>query len=175
MLKRVPAFGFEDKYLVDRAGQFWHLDGRKKNTPRNQKGYRILSVEKNINGKRQQKTSKAHRVIWQSFNGTIPNGLQIDHINGKRDDNRICNLRLATAAQNQRNRKPIVCSSHYAGVGYNQNGYRGRIRLNGKRLTTNRFACDTKAAIARELLIIQEKDMFAKRNFERGAGNFGRS
>ena len=175
MLERVPAFGFEDKYLVDRSGQFWHLDGRKKNTPRQETGYRVLSLEENINGKRKQKVRRAHRVIWESFNGPIPNGMQIDHINRKRDDNRILNLRLATAAQNQRNRKPIVSSSHYAGVGYNQNGYRGRIRLNGKRFATDRFLCDTKAAIARELLIIREKDMFAKRNFESSGGNFGSS
>lgn len=46
-----------------------------------------------------------HRVIWEFFNGEIADGMQIDHINGKRDDNRLSNLRLVDAAQNSRNRK----------------------------------------------------------------------
>lgn len=46
----------------------------------------------------------AHRVIWELFNGEIPEGSQIDHINGIRDDNRIDNLRLATNEQNSWNK-----------------------------------------------------------------------
>ena len=41
-----------------------------------------------------------HRIIWEMFNGAIPKGLNIDHINGKRDDNRIENLQLVTQTQN---------------------------------------------------------------------------
>ncbi len=42
----------------------------------------------------------AHRVIWEMFNGKIPEGKVIDHINGIKDDNRIENLRLTTQRQN---------------------------------------------------------------------------
>ncbi len=45
-----------------------------------------------------------HRLVWQHAHGQIPDGLQIDHINGVRTDNRICNLRLVTNAQNSQNR-----------------------------------------------------------------------
>jgi len=38
--------------------------------------------------------------------GEIPKGFEIDHINGVRDDNRLCNLRLVTHAENNRNKKP---------------------------------------------------------------------
>ena len=46
------------------------------------------------------KTLLAHRVIWEMFNGAIPTGLGIDHINLIRDDNRIENLQLLTPKQN---------------------------------------------------------------------------
>jgi len=46
----------------------------------------------------------AHRVAWVLHHGhPIPRGMQIDHINGDRGDNRIANLRLATGSQNKWN------------------------------------------------------------------------
>ena len=47
----------------------------------------------------------AHRIAWFCFYGQWPKE-QIDHINGIRHDNRICNLREATHSQNCRNSKP---------------------------------------------------------------------
>jgi len=44
----------------------------------------------------------AHRVAWAIHFGEWPNG-QIDHINGDRQDNRICNLRVVTNLENCRN------------------------------------------------------------------------
>lgn len=45
-----------------------------------------------------------HRIIWEMHNGPIPDGMQIDHINRKRSDNRLRNLRLATVSQNHTNK-----------------------------------------------------------------------
>lgn len=46
----------------------------------------------------------AHRLIWLYHNGYFPEN-QIDHINRKRDDNRIKNLREASRSCNLRNMK----------------------------------------------------------------------
>lgn len=42
----------------------------------------------------------AHRMIWESVHGPIPSGLQINHINGIKSDNRIANLELVTPSEN---------------------------------------------------------------------------
>jgi hypothetical protein len=49
-----------------------------------------------------QKRLKAHRWAWFYVYGELPD--QIDHINGIKDDNRLCNLRVVTNKQNHENR-----------------------------------------------------------------------
>jgi hypothetical protein len=60
------------------------------------KGYRSINV-----GRR---GIRAHRIAFAMTFGRWPSG-EIDHINGVRGDNRICNLREATSAENCRNAK----------------------------------------------------------------------
>jgi hypothetical protein len=50
------------------------------------------------------KLYRAHRLAWLYMTGNWPEN-EIDHINGDRSDNRFCNLREATKAQNNWNRK----------------------------------------------------------------------
>ena len=72
------------------------------------KGYRRLKINGAI--------LLAHRAAWALTHGYCP-ALEIDHINGIKDDNRIDNLRLATAAQNQQNSgRSRANKSGYKGV-----------------------------------------------------------
>jgi hypothetical protein len=64
-------------------------------------GYRQVALR--LDGKQYQ--LKAHRVAWILEHGAIPDGLQVDHINGIREDNRLCNLRLVTQRENDQNRR----------------------------------------------------------------------
>jgi len=50
-----------------------------------------------------RKSTYAHRLIYEYVNGPIPSGMQIDHINEIKTDNRIANLRLVTQSQNFQN------------------------------------------------------------------------
>jgi hypothetical protein len=43
----------------------------------------------------------AHRMIWAVANGEIPEGMEINHINGVKNDNKLCNLELVTKSQNE--------------------------------------------------------------------------
>lgn len=44
-----------------------------------------------------------HIIVWETFNGKIPDGYQIDHINTIRTDNRLENLRIVTHKENCNN------------------------------------------------------------------------
>jgi hypothetical protein len=54
-----------------------------------------------------------HRVAWMLMTGEWPEN-EVDHINGDKSDNRFCNLRSATRAQNARNK--AVTSASKTGV-----------------------------------------------------------
>jgi len=42
----------------------------------------------------------AHRLVWQWFNGDIPDGMVVNHRNGIKDDNRPKNLELVSMSDN---------------------------------------------------------------------------
>jgi hypothetical protein len=60
------------------------------------RGYRVVRVFGEL--------YPAHRLCWLIAHKEWPSG-EIDHINGVRDDNRLCNLRDVTQSTNQRNAK----------------------------------------------------------------------
>lgn len=69
----------------------------------------------------------AHRVLWALAYGEWPE--HIDHINGHRDDNRLCNLRSVTPAENRRNCRMHV--GNKSGVnGVHQRKQDGRFLVN---------------------------------------------
>lgn len=58
-------------------------------------GYRVAS----FNGHK-----FVHRLVLEAFVGPLPSGMQVDHINAIRDDNRLENLRYVTPQGNSDNR-----------------------------------------------------------------------
>ena len=94
-----------------------------------------------------RKLLKVHRVIWEMRNGKIPDGLVIDHINRNPADNRFCNLRLVTKAQNAYNAKTRGDNKFsQTGVSWNKDKqkYKAYITVDKKQLHLGYF--DTVAA-----------------------------
>ena len=94
---------------------------------------------------------RAHRVAWAMVHGVWPEH-DIDHVNGVRTDNRICNLRLATRSENLRNtRKFPKNTSGYVGVYFykQRDNWNARISINNKQINLGYFPTIESAAKAR--------------------------
>ena len=90
---------------------------------------------------------------------------QVDHINHDLLDNRRCNLRLATYAENAYNRRPHG-SSIYLGVCLRGDRRRWVAQINtGKRRYLGEFADEVDAALAYDLHAIEHHGEFARPNF----------
>ncbi len=76
---------------------------------------------------KKQRASSMHRLIMNA-----PADMEVDHINRNKLDNRRCNLRFATTAQNQQNRTPTLHTSVFKGVTRSRWGWKVTIATGGK-------------------------------------------
>ena len=98
------------------------------------------------------RTILLHRLIWAITYGSYPpEGMFIDHRNGNQQDNRLCNLRLASNSQNQANKaKWNGTSSRYKGVSWEKSRrlWKARIKKNGVLINIGRYATEEEAHAA---------------------------
>lgn len=115
--KWAPVLGYEGAYLINDRGDIKSLirktqqpgnlinqyyDSRKKKmSPEEFEKYHAYKHTYLWNAEL-KKTKKylVHRLVWEAFNGKIPDGMQINHINEIKDDNRLSNLSLTTTKEN---------------------------------------------------------------------------
>lgn len=84
----------------------------------------------------------AHRLAWLLHYGEWPSG-EVDHINGVKDDNRLCNLRMATGPQNKANRpKQRNNTSGRKGVHWHKKARKWMVsvQVNGKQIYGGLFS-----------------------------------
>lgn len=88
-----------NKYEVFEDGRIWSYSHKKWLKPKtNKNGYKEVVLTDN-KGKR--KTYYVHRIVYQAVTGEpIPEGLQVNHINECKTDNRFENLNLMTLKEN---------------------------------------------------------------------------
>ena len=125
---------------------------------KNAQGYIAIVVNK--------KTYLAHRLAWIFTHGSIPIEMEIDHINGIRDDNRIDNLRLVSSSENSRNmaigkknKSGVIGVSFYK----SRNKWRATIMSNNKQKHLGYFGNKDDAISAR-------KDAEIKYNYHKNHG-----
>jgi len=93
--------GYEGKYQVSNYGKVKSLNYNNTGNERimsgeNIRGYYSLNLSKN--GK--VKHFRLNRLVWEVFNGPIPEGMEVNHINEDKTDNRLENLNLLTPKEN---------------------------------------------------------------------------
>lgn len=92
-----PINGYEFLYAIDSLGNVKSLKNNKILKQSNHKKYCKIGLSKNGI----QKHYFTHRLVWEAFIGKIPNKIQVNHKNGIKNDNRLENLELVTASENQ--------------------------------------------------------------------------
>jgi hypothetical protein len=98
-------------------------------------GYRVIKLDGRM--------YRAHRLAWFYCHGEWP-AQQIDHRNGRRDDNRLSNLRVvdnSTNMENQREARADSCSG-LMGVRLHHRGHcwEARIKVKGRSRRLGSFA-----------------------------------
>lgn len=102
--------GYEGLYQVSNYGRVKSLDRMVKGRcgGLQLKRGKIMILEKSRNGyirvslkkDGRYKHHSVHRLVYGAFIGEIPDGMQVNHINEKKEDNRLENLNLMTPKEN---------------------------------------------------------------------------
>lgn len=136
-------FSLIDAELADEIGKYnWQST-----KPIKSKHYYASSNIRNTNGKRTM--LYMHRAIWEYKFGSIPDGMQIDHILREETlNNRLKNLRLADSREQRQNQgipsNAIKTQSNLAGVHWHKEirKWNASIKYNGKRIHLGYYDTD---------------------------------
>jgi hypothetical protein len=115
-----------ENYAVSNTGKVLNIKSQEHLKPRNKKGYMKITLQN-------KKEFAIHRLMAIAYLDNPLNKKFVDHIDGKRDNNVITNLRWATIRENNINAKMKSTNKcGVKGVGFENGKWRARIRINGK-------------------------------------------
>lgn len=133
--KPLPSFEEVSKLLYynpDEGAIYWKVSPAGNVKPgqragaKHHSGYWFMHINGKLYG--------VHRIAWLLATGSDPGKMAVEHINGKKGDNRLKNLRLATQSQNNcnvKNRRDNT--SGVKGVNWNKQHQKwmARVMVNG--------------------------------------------
>ncbi len=82
--------------LLNKNNKLQFFNAKNKSINDNGNGYKTVNLWINNKGK----TFYIHRLVFEAFIGTIPKQLEINHIDGNKENNNLINLELVTRAEN---------------------------------------------------------------------------
>ena len=107
-----------------------------------------VQLSKLTNGERWE-----HRSVYVEHHGAIPKGMEIHHVNGIKNDNRIDNLRLVTRGENMRHNDMIGKGYTYKKDSPN-NPYESRRTVNGIQKVIGYFGTACGAIMANRMAYV---------------------
>lgn len=126
------------RFAGTRAGSYHHRSG-----------YRRICLA--VGGKKKRIIAE-HRIAWLLAYGEWPRG-EVDHINGDRSDNRLCNLREVDPASNMKNKATYSNNTTGAcGIGWHKKNrkWTAYITADGKRKHLGCYGSIEEAVAARK-------------------------
>lgn len=104
--RKLIALVRDGRWRIDADGHVWRRTKRGEVTAEKLLTSGYSMVRAMIGGVRV--VGLAHRLVWQDLHGDIPDGLVINHKNGRKGDNRPCNLEPATYGDNARHAHRVL-------------------------------------------------------------------
>lgn len=96
-MEKIWRKNFNGKYLVSDYGDIINIENgyKLKHKPCNRSGYHLVGSYISGYG-----SNSVHRIVYETFVGKIPEGLQINHLDGNKSNNHLSNLEVCTASEN---------------------------------------------------------------------------
>ena len=147
----LPMAGLEKvlRYDADTGLLYWTVHIYRIKKPGDLAGH--MNTRGYIEVRYNRKTYQAHRIAWYLYTGIDPGDMMVEHIDTNSTNNRISNLRLATAKNNATNKsKGVGTTSKYKGVSYykKSNRWQSSIRVDGVAMYLGYFDTELEAHAA---------------------------
>ncbi|MEV0646080.1 NUMOD4 motif-containing HNH endonuclease [Phytomonospora sp. NPDC050363] len=102
----LPLPGYEETYKVSTHGRVWsrprrHTQGGVLTVRTGMRGYTLVSLVQ----EGRQKTREVHRLVAAAFLGPRPEGMEVRHLDGDKQNPHVSNLAYGTPSENARDKR----------------------------------------------------------------------